>query len=49
MFGACEEGDEIIFDFAHSFTVRKLDGRLLQIDRRGRVAPPSAYSPAVRQ
>lgn len=46
MFAACEEGDEIIPDFALSFTVRKPDGRLLQIDRRGRVTPPSAYSPA---
>ncbi len=47
MFAACNEGDEIIFDFALSFTVRKPDGRLLQIDRRGRVVPPSPYSPAV--
>lgn len=47
MFGACEEGDEIIFDFAHSFTVRKPNGLLVSVDRKGRVSEPSPYSQAV--
>ncbi len=49
MFGACKEGDRIWFDFALSFTVQKPDGRLVMIDRRGRVSPPSPYSPAVKR
>jgi hypothetical protein len=49
MFAACQEGDEIFFDFAHSFTVRKPNGLLVQVDRRGHVSPPSSYSPALRQ
>jgi hypothetical protein len=49
MFAACEEGDEIIFDFAHSFTVRKPNGLLVSVDRRGRVNPPSPYTPAVKK
>jgi hypothetical protein len=49
MFSVLEEGDEVLPDFAHSFTVRKPDGRLVMVDRRGRVNPPSAYSPAVQQ
>jgi len=48
MFAACSEGDEIIFDFAHSFTVRKPNGLLVQVDRQGKVTPPSPYSPAAR-
>lgn len=43
MFAAVEEGDEILPDFAHSFTVRKPDGRLVSVDRRGRVGEPSPY------
>ena len=49
MFAACSEGDEILVDFAHSFTVRKPNGLLVSIDRRGRVSQPSPYSPAVAQ
>jgi hypothetical protein len=45
MIAACEEGDELLFDFAHSFTVRKPDGRLISINRRGKVERPSVYSP----
>ena len=48
MFSRCDEGDEIIFDFAHSFTVRKPNGLLVSVDRKGRVGHPSPYSPAVR-
>lgn len=47
MFAACEEGDELLFDFAHSFTVRKPNGLLVSINRKGQVSPPSPYSPAV--
>ena len=48
MFAAVEEGDEVIFDFAHSFTVRKPNGLLVQVDRKGRVSAPSPYSPAIQ-
>jgi hypothetical protein len=47
MFAACEEGDEIIFDFARSFTIRKRSGLLVSVDCRGRVGAPSQYSPAI--
>jgi hypothetical protein len=47
MFSAVEEGDEVLPDFAHSFTVRKPDGRLISIDRKGRIGSPSPYSPAM--
>jgi hypothetical protein len=36
---------EILPDFAHSFTCRLPDGRLVQVDRKGRVTEPSPYSP----
>ena len=49
MFAACSEGDEILFDFAHSFTVRKPNGLLVSVDRKGRVSPPSPYTPALTQ
>jgi hypothetical protein len=45
MFSKGDEGDEILPDFAHSFTCRKPDGRLIQIDRKGRITPPSPYTP----
>jgi len=48
MFSALEEGDEIIFDFAQSFTVRKQNGLLVAVDRKGRVDVPSPYSPAMQ-
>lgn len=48
MFSALEEGDEILPDFAHSFTVRKPDGRLISVDRKGRCGEPSMYSPALK-
>jgi hypothetical protein len=48
MFAAVFEGDEVVFDFAQSFTIRRRNGLLLQIDRKGRTGPPSPYSPAVR-
>ena len=47
MFSVCEEGDETLFDFAPSFTVRKADGRLFSVNNRGEISDPSAYSPAV--
>ncbi len=49
MFAACSEGDEILPDFAHSFTVRKPNGLLVSVDRKGRVSQPSPYSPALIQ
>jgi hypothetical protein len=45
MFSAIEEGWEVLFDFAHSVTVRKPNGLLVQVDRKGRISPPSPYSP----
>lgn len=48
MFSVLEEGDEILPDFAHSFTVRKPDGRLISVDRKGRCGEPSQYSPAMK-
>ena len=45
MFSAIEEGDEVLFDFAHSVTVRKPNGLLVAVDRRGRINPPSPYTP----
>jgi hypothetical protein len=48
MFAACSEGDEIIFDFAHSFSVRRPNGLVVSVDRRGRISEPSLYSPALR-
>ncbi len=45
MFSKVEEGDESLPDFARSFTVRKPNGLLIQIDRKGRVSPPSPYTP----
>jgi hypothetical protein len=49
MWGALEEGDLVHFDFAHSITVQKPNGLLISVDRRGRIAEPSPYSPAVRE
>ena len=49
MFGQINEGDECIFDFAHSITVRLPNGLLVAVDRKGRVTPPSPYSPAVKR
>jgi hypothetical protein len=49
MFAACSEGDEVLFDFAHSFTVRKPNGLLVSVDRKGRVSQPSPYSPAMQK
>jgi hypothetical protein len=49
MFSVLEEGDEVLPDFAHSFTIRRQDGLLLQVDRRGRISEPSIYSPALKQ
>jgi hypothetical protein len=48
MFAAVEEGDEVIFDFSQSFTVRKPNGLLVAINDRGEVEAPSPYSPAMR-
>jgi hypothetical protein len=48
MFRALEEGDEVLPDFAHSFSVRKPDGRLISIDRKGRIGQPSLYAPALK-
>jgi hypothetical protein len=48
MFAAVEAGDEVIFDFALSITVRRSSGLIVAIDRKGRIAEPSPYSPAVR-
>jgi hypothetical protein len=48
MFAAVEEGDELVFDFAQSFTVRKPNGLLISVDRKGRIGKPSPYSPALK-
>jgi hypothetical protein len=48
MFSVLEEGDEVLPDFAHSFSVRRRNGSIVQVDRKGRVTPVSPYSPAVR-
>ena len=45
MFSKVEPGDEVLPDFAHSFTVRKPNGLLVQVDRKGRISPPSPYTP----
>ena len=45
MMSAVQEGDEILPDFAHSFSVRKPDGRLVSVNRKGQVVVPSLYSP----
>ncbi|HKN12801.1 MAG TPA: hypothetical protein VJX68_06345 [Candidatus Binatus sp.] len=49
MFSVLEEGDQVIPDFAHSFSVRKRNGLVVSVDRKGRVTEPSPYSPAVKQ
>jgi hypothetical protein len=49
MMAACEEGDLLVFDFALSFSVIKPNGKVIAIDRRGRVTEPSPYSPALAQ
>jgi hypothetical protein len=43
MFSVLEEGDQVLPDFAHSFTVRRKNGKLIQVDRRGRISAPSPY------
>jgi hypothetical protein len=45
MFAAIEEGWEVLFDFAHSVTCRLPDGRLVAVNRKGKIDPPSPYSP----
>lgn len=45
MFSVIEEGWEVLFDFAHSVTCRLPNGVLVAVDRRGRITPPSPYSP----
>ena len=47
MFGRCEEGDQILFDFMFSFTVRKPNGLLISVNRRGEIERPSPYSPHI--
>jgi hypothetical protein len=49
MMAACEEGDLLIFDFALSFTVIKPNGRIVGVNRKGEIVPPSPYSPAMQQ
>jgi hypothetical protein len=48
MWSALEADDEVIFDFAHSITVRKRNGLLIAINRKGEITQPSPYSPAVQ-
>ncbi len=48
MWEALQDGDRIFFDFARSVTVVRSSGEIVAIDRKGRVAAPSPYSPAVR-
>lgn len=45
MFALCEEGDEILPDFAYSFTVRKPNGLLIMVNKEGEIENPSPYSP----
>lgn len=49
MMAACEPGDLLVFDFALSFSVVKPNGRVVAVDRRGRINEPSPYSPALAQ
>jgi hypothetical protein len=48
MMAAVEEGDEILFDFAHSFSVRKPNGLIVAVNRKGQTVAPSSYSPALK-
>jgi hypothetical protein len=48
MFSVLQEGDLVLPDFAHSFSVRRPNGLVVQVDRKGRISAPSPYSPAVR-
>jgi hypothetical protein len=45
MFSVIEEGWEVLPDFAHSVTCRKPHGVLVAVDRKGRITPPSPYTP----
>lgn len=45
MFSVIEEGWEVLFDFAHSVTCRLPDGRLISVNRKGKIEAPSIYSP----
>jgi hypothetical protein len=49
MFAACQEGDELVFDFAHSFTIRRPNGLLAAVNRKGQIVEVSPYSPARAQ
>ena len=49
MFSLCEQGDEIIPDFAYAFTVRRKNGLLVSINKQGQYEAVSPYSPAVKQ
>jgi hypothetical protein len=49
MFNSIEEGWQVIFDFAMSVTCRLPDGRLVAVDRKGKIVAPSPYSPAMMQ
>ena len=49
MMAAVEPGDLIVPDFALSFSVIKPNGKVIAVDRRGRISEPSPYSPALAQ
>jgi hypothetical protein len=49
MFSVLTEGDLVFPDFALSFTVRRPNGLLVQVDRQGRITEPSPYSPALKK
>jgi hypothetical protein len=42
-----QEGDQTFPDYALTISVRKIDGRIIAVDRRGRELPVSPYSPAL--
>lgn len=49
MWSVLEEGDQTYPDYALTISVRKADGRIIAVDRRGRELPVSPYSPALAQ
>lgn len=46
MWAQVRENDEVINDFAHSFTIRRANGLLEAVNRRGQIVTVSPYSSA---
>lgn len=47
MWSTLQEGDQTFPDYALTISVRKVDGRIIAVDRKGRELPVSPYSPAL--